>query len=45
VDLGKWFEEEMIISDDLRPDLFRGYGDLPPGGYLDDPDLDPMQGR
>jgi endogenous inhibitor of DNA gyrase (YacG/DUF329 family) len=45
VDLGKWFEEEMVISDDLRPDLFRGYGDLPPGGYLDDPDLDPMQER
>lgn len=31
----------MVISEELRPDLFQGYGDLPPGTYLDDPDQDP----
>ena len=41
VDLGKWFDQEMVITDPLRPDLFSGYGDLPPGQYLDDPNQDP----
>ena len=38
VDLGKWFGEEMTISEPLRPDMFDGYSDLPPGEYLDNPE-------
>ena len=45
IDLGKWFEEEMLITENLRPDLFYGYGDLPPGTYLDDPGQDPYGQR
>ena len=40
VDLGKWFGEENRISEPLRPDHFRGYEDLPPGEYLDNPELE-----
>jgi uncharacterized protein len=40
VDLGKWFGEENKISEPLRPDHFRGYEELPPGDYLDQPDAD-----
>ncbi|MDC0325215.1 DNA gyrase inhibitor YacG [bacterium] len=45
VDFGKWFEEEMVISENLRPDMFQGYAGLPPGTYLDDPDQDPYGTR
>jgi uncharacterized protein len=38
VDLGKWFSEEMVIEEPLRGDHFEGYGDLPPGDYLDRPE-------
>ena len=38
VDLGNWFSEENKISEPLRPDHFRGYENLPPGEYLDDPE-------
>jgi len=41
VDLGKWFSEQRVISEPLRPDHFEGYGELPPGDYLDDPGQDP----
>lgn len=35
-DLGAWFAEQNVISSPLRPDLFAGYADLPPGDYLDE---------
>ncbi len=38
VDLGKWFNGEMAISEPLRGDHFEGYADLPPGSYLDIPE-------
>jgi endogenous inhibitor of DNA gyrase (YacG/DUF329 family) len=38
VDLGKWFNGEMVIEEPLRADHFEGYGDLPPGSYLDQPE-------
>lgn len=38
VDLGKWLNEEHQISEPLRPEHFRGYENLPPGGYLDYPE-------
>lgn len=38
VDLGKWFGEENKISEQLRPDHFREYENLPPGEYLDKPE-------
>lgn len=38
VDLGRWFEEEHKIDSPLRPDMFDGYEDLPPGAYLDRPE-------
>ena len=41
MDLGKWLSEERVISEPLRPDHFEGYGELPPGEYLDDPGQDP----
>ena len=36
VDLGKWLGEEHVISEELRPDHFRGFDDLPSGEHLDD---------
>ena len=38
VDLGKWFNDEMVIKEPLRADHFEGYADLPPGSYLDTPE-------
>lgn len=38
VDLGKWLNEEHQISEPIRPEHFRGYEDLPPGEYLDQPE-------
>jgi len=40
VDLGKWFGEENRISDPLRPEHFDGYEKLPPGDYLDNPEIE-----
>jgi endogenous inhibitor of DNA gyrase (YacG/DUF329 family) len=37
VDLGKWLGEEHRISEELRPDHFSGYDQLPPGEELDEP--------
>jgi uncharacterized protein len=37
IDLGKWFGEENVISEPLRPEHFERYGELPPGKDLDDP--------
>jgi endogenous inhibitor of DNA gyrase (YacG/DUF329 family) len=37
VDLGKWFSEENLISEPLRPDHFQEYDNLPPGEHLDRP--------
>jgi len=38
VDLGKWFDEELRISEPLRPDHFQDYANLPPGVELDRPE-------
>jgi endogenous inhibitor of DNA gyrase (YacG/DUF329 family) len=40
VDLGKWFSEENVISEPLRPGHFQQYENLPPGKYLDEPEID-----
>jgi hypothetical protein len=37
VDLGKWFGEENVISEPLRPEHFEKFEELPPGRDLDDP--------
>ena len=38
VDLGKWFSEENLISEPLRPDDFKDYADLPSGKHADEPE-------
>lgn len=38
VDLGKWFGEENVISEPLRPEHFNQYEELPPGGHPDKPE-------
>jgi|GEM_PF-427322 len=38
IDLGKWLKEEHVISEPLRPDLFREYEELPPGLDADRPE-------
>ena len=38
VDLGKWFGEEHVIQEPLRPDHLEKYADLPPGEHLDNAD-------
>jgi endogenous inhibitor of DNA gyrase (YacG/DUF329 family) len=38
VDLGKWFSEENLISEPLRPDNFKGHADLPSGEHPDEPE-------
>jgi endogenous inhibitor of DNA gyrase (YacG/DUF329 family) len=38
IDLGQWFSEENKISEPLRPEHFKGFEELPPGEYLDQPD-------
>ncbi len=43
IDLGQWLEEEHAISEPLRPDVFQGYDELPPGDYLDQPDADDLR--
>ncbi len=40
VDLGKWFEEEIKISEPLRPEHFEPFENLPPGKNPDRPDRD-----
>ena len=40
VDLGKWFQEENVISELLRPETLASYADLPPGEHLDKPETD-----
>lgn len=37
-DLGRWFSEEHVISEPLRPGHFENFADLPPGAYLDRPE-------
>ncbi len=36
IDLGKWFNEEHVIHDELRPDLFEEF-EKAEGGGLDKP--------
>ena len=38
VDLGKWFTEENLISEPLRPADLEKFADLPPGEHLDQPE-------
>ncbi len=38
VDLGKWFSEEHVVSEPLRPEHFEPFEELPPGKHLDDPE-------
>ena len=40
VDLGKWFSQENVISEPLRPEHFANCEELPPGKHLDEPDAD-----
>ena len=40
IDLGKWFGEENVISEPLRPEHFRDYESLPSGQHLDQPEDD-----
>jgi endogenous inhibitor of DNA gyrase (YacG/DUF329 family) len=40
VDLGDWFNEDIRISEPLRPDHFQGYENAPPGQDLDRPEQD-----
>jgi endogenous inhibitor of DNA gyrase (YacG/DUF329 family) len=44
VDLGKWFGEENVISEPLRPEHFEKFDELPPGEHLDKPEHDGNQG-
>jgi len=37
VDLGKWFSEEHVVSEPLRPEHFEKFEELPPGKHLDEP--------
>ena len=45
VDLGKWLNEEHMISEELKPHHFAGYENLPAGDYLDlpEPPVDPKK--
>jgi endogenous inhibitor of DNA gyrase (YacG/DUF329 family) len=38
IDLGKWFGEEHLISDPLRPEHVGQFADLPASGHLDEPE-------
>lgn len=38
VDLGKWFNQEHVISEPLKPAHFDQFADLPPGKHLDEAD-------
>jgi hypothetical protein len=38
IDLGRWLDEEHRISEPLRPDVFQGCDELPPGPQLDRPE-------
>ena len=38
IDLGKWFNEENVISEPLKPQHFAGYEELPPGTDPDRPE-------
>jgi endogenous inhibitor of DNA gyrase (YacG/DUF329 family) len=35
IDHVKWFGEEHVVADPLRPEHFEKYADLPPGHELD----------
>jgi endogenous inhibitor of DNA gyrase (YacG/DUF329 family) len=35
IDLGKWFNQENVISEPLRPEHLEKYADLPSGEHLD----------
>jgi endogenous inhibitor of DNA gyrase (YacG/DUF329 family) len=37
IDLGKWFEEENVISEPLRPEHFEQFEELSSGEHLDKP--------
>lgn len=41
LDIGKWLNEEPVISEPLRPEHFEGFDELPPGEYLDRPSSGP----
>ena len=38
IDLGKWFNEEHVVTEPLRAEHLEGYAELPPGEHLDRPD-------
>jgi endogenous inhibitor of DNA gyrase (YacG/DUF329 family) len=40
IDLGKWLNEEHLISDPLRAEHLESFADLPPGRHLDEPEKD-----
>jgi endogenous inhibitor of DNA gyrase (YacG/DUF329 family) len=40
IDLGKWFSNEHVISEPLRPEHFERFSKLFPGEYLDVPESD-----
>ena len=40
LDLGKWLNEENVISEPLRAETLEDYADLPPGEHLDQPETD-----
>ncbi len=40
VDLGRWLNEEVKISEPLRPDHFSGFEQMPASDKLDEPDED-----
>lgn len=41
IDLGKWFNEENLIADPLRPEHLEDFAELPPGRQLDETDSEP----
>ena len=40
LDLGKWLNEENLISEPLNAESLERLGDLPPGKHLNQPDPD-----
>jgi hypothetical protein len=40
IDLGKWLNDEHVISEPLRPEHLEKYADLPAGEYLDQPETE-----
>jgi len=39
LDLGKWLGGEHVIPTPLRPEHFEVFAELPPGEYLDRPEI------